>query len=170
MGVQAKEVDLQIWGQGGNRARYDYTSDYYLMSEMLTNEFFGLCTYLIRKGDYIYITDCEDQIIVVRADEVDQQAHMVFLSKIERLYAIPVVAPSEDADSPGLIYRWRPTRAGGHSIITANAEVFAINFPTKQEAQRCIANCNETKIYAAPHGHEPTLQYVSANAKVYQGG
>lgn len=168
MGVHAKEADLQIWSQGGTTARYDYTSAEYLMSEMLTNDFFCNCTLLLRKGDFIYMTDCEDQIMVIRIDEVDKSSRFIFLSKIERLYATPVVAVSGVVNDPGLIYRWRPTRAGGHSIITAAGEVFAINFETKEQANRCIANCLETKVFEAPFGHEPTAQYVSANAKTYR--
>jgi hypothetical protein len=169
MAVQAKESDLQLWGQGGNCARYDYNSEHYLMSDMLTNDFFCNCTYLLRKGDFIYITDAEDQIIVVRVDEVDQGSRRVVLSKVERLYALPVVTINEDLpDDPGLTYRWRPTRAGGHSIITAAAEVFAVNFPNRQEAERAIANIYESKVFEAPHGHEPTAATVSANTKTYK--
>lgn len=169
MAVFAKETDLQIWGQGGNRARYDYTSTEYLMSEMLTNEFFGLCTMLVRVGDYITITDAEDQIIVVRVDETDKQAQLCYISKVERLYALPVVTTkSDNPDDPGLTYRWRPTRAGGHSVITAKGEVFSINHDTKNEALRCIANCAETGVWVPPHGHEPTARFVSDNTKIYR--
>lgn len=168
--IRAKEQDLQLWGQGGTCARYDYTSHDYLMSEMLRNDFLCDCTYLLRKGDFIYITDCEDQIVVVRVDEVDKGARLVFISKIERLYALPVINARKGApkDDIGLIYRWRPTRAGGHSVITAAGEVFAINFETKSEAERAVANCYETGIFVPPFGHEPTVQYVSSNSKIYR--
>lgn len=170
MGVFAKQEDLHLWGQGGDYARYDYVSEHYLMSEMLRNDFFCNCTYLLRKGDWIYMTDCEDQIMVVRVDSVDQPMRIVFLSKLERVYAQPVVELKPDLpDDIGLIYRHRPTRAGGHSIVTAKGEVFAINFPTRQEVERAIANCYESKVFEAPHGHEPTSDYVSANSKIYKG-
>jgi hypothetical protein len=168
--LRAREADLQVWGQGGNRGRYDYTTEQYLMAEMLNDDFFGACFALLRPGDYITITDAEDQILIVRIDEVNKASLKVYLSKMERVYAMPVVTAREGVkNDPGLVYRWRPSRSGGHSVITARGEVFAVDFANRGEAERCIENCYDNGVFEAPHGHEVTERHVSKNAKIYQG-
>lgn len=88
--LRAKEKDLKQWSGFASKARYDYDSDEYRIEEMLNNDFFGLCCALLKKGDLITITDCEDQIITVRVDNVDRPGMQVWLSSIERLYAHPI--------------------------------------------------------------------------------
>ena len=166
---RALRKDLTCWsGASAKRGRYDYDSNEFRLSEMLTNDFFGDVDYL-QPGDYIHVCDCEDQTIVVRVDIVDRQARKCWISKLERLYAIPVVETKDELpDDPGLVYRSRGTRGGGHSIVTADGSVFAINFDTRTDAERAIANCYDTKIFVPPAGHEPTEEFVSKNAKTYK--
>lgn len=167
--LRAKEKDLKQWSGFASKARYDYDSDEYRIEEMLNNDFFGLCCALLKKGDLITITDCEDQIITVRVDNVDRPGMQVWLSSIERLYAHPI-APvrKEIKNDPGFVYRWRSTRGGAHSIITRTGEVVAINFSSREHAERAIAHMYQTGEFAPPYGHEPTAQFVSASTRVFR--
>lgn len=163
---------MMLWsGASAKRGRFDYDTPDFRMQEMVNDTFFGDCWSILKPGDYITVTDCEDQVITVRVDLVDKHARKVFLSKMERIYAMPVVEIDEDLpDDPGLVYRYRSPRGGGHSIVTKSGAVFAINFDTRVEAERTIANCYEEKIFEVPAGHEPTEDYVSKNTKIWTAG
>lgn len=169
--LRAKEKDLQQWSGFAAKARYDYDSVDYRLEEMLNNDFFGLCCSLLKKGDLITITDCEDQIVTVRVDSVDKTGMQVWLSAVERQFANPIVAPRQTklAHDPGLTYRWRTTRAGGHSIVTRTGEVVAINFGSREHAQRAVEQMYETGNLTPPYGHEPTAQFVKG-ARVFRPG
>lgn len=169
--LRAKEKDLKQWSGFASKARYDYDSEDYRLEEMLNDEFFGLCCSLLKKGDIIVITDCEDQILTVRVDVVDKPGMKVWMSALERQFANPVVAPRQTqlAHDPGLTYRWRTTRAGGHSIVTRTGEVVAINFGSREHAQRAIELMYESGNLTPPYGHEPTAQFVKG-ARVFRPG
>ena len=167
--LRALRNDLTLWsGSSARRGRYDYDSKEFRMSEMLTDDFFGDIDFL-QAGDYITITDCEDQVMTVRVDLIEKRERKCRLSRIERLYVMPIAEIRDDLpDDPGLVYRNRGPRGGGHSIVCADGSVFAINFETRTDAERAIANCYETKVFLAPAGHEPTDKFVSQNAKAYK--
>jgi hypothetical protein len=167
--LRALRNDLTLWsGASAKRGRYDLDCKDHRLSEILTDDFLGDVDFL-QPGDYITITDCEDQIVTVRVDLMDKQARKCYLSRIDRLYAMPVVELKTDLpDDPGLTYRYRAPRAGGHSVVTADGEVFAINFANRTEAERAISNAYETKVFIAPAGHEPAEPFISRNAKVYK--
>ena len=178
--IRANRDDLIPWSDAAAiHTRWDYDSSEYLLVEMLNDHFFGDCWDLLKGDDsdrkrsrrrhFITITDAEDQIVTVRVDLVDKVARKVFLSRIDRLYAMPVVELKEELpDDPGLTYRYRSLRGGGHAILTSDGSVFGILYETRTDAEREIANCYETKIFVPSAGHEPTPQYVSANAKIYK--
>lgn len=168
--VQADPKHLSVWsGPSAQFGRMDYRTDQYRLGDMLNDKFFGLCWSHLKAGDYITITDCEDQLMTIRVDSIDRQTRKVFISRIERLHAIPCVDLKSDLpDDPGLTYRYRSPKAGGHAIITGQGEVYAINFDTRTEAERAIANAYDTTIFQPPAGHEPREPYVSKNAKIYQ--
>ncbi len=166
--IRAKENELKPWSHGPGKTRFDYDNANWRLEEMLNEDFFGFCTALIRQGDLITITDCEDQIMVVRADVVDKMAQKLWISAVERLYAHPVVTPRKDVSyDPGLTYRWRSPRGGGHAVITRTGEVVAINFPSKEHALHCIELMYKTGNFAPPAGREPTEQHVKG-AKAFQ--
>ena len=168
--VQADPKHLSVWsGSGAAFGRLDYRTDEYRLSDMLNDSFFGLCWAMLKDGDFITVIDCEDQIMTIRVDRVERNTRKVFISRIERLYAMPAVElKTELPDDPGLVYRFRPTKSGGHSIVTAQGELFAINFETRTDAERAIARCYEDQSFAVPAGHEPVEPYVSPNAKIYR--
>lgn len=168
--LRAKEADLVLWSSNSSlRGRYDYITDRFLLTEMLNDDFFGVCFALLQVNDIITITDAEDQIMDVRVDEIDKRKLKCRISKLERRYATPVVELRDDLpDDPGLVYRYRPTRAGGHSIVTGHGELFAINFETRSDAERAIANVYDQKVFEAPAGHEPAPPFVSPNAKIFK--
>lgn len=168
--LRADRKDLTLWsGSSAARGRYDYDSDTHRLDEICDDRYFGDCYDLLQKGDYITATDCEDQIMTLRVDLIDKSARKVFLSRIERLYASPVVAlKNELPEDPGLVYRYRTPRAGGHAIMTAAGEVHSINYDTRTDAERAIARMYDEKIFEVPAGHEPVEPYVSKNTKVYK--
>jgi hypothetical protein len=171
MVARAREEKMGCWsGSSALFGRYDYHDDQFRLEEMLNDDFFGSVYAMLRKGDLITITDCEDQIMVVRVDYVDRGALKVWLSKIERLYAMPVVALDTQLEyDPGLVYRWRAQRGGGHSILAADGSVVAINFSSRQEAEKVIAGMYKLKEFAAPAGHEPVEPFVK-EAKAFRPG
>jgi hypothetical protein len=159
--LRAEERLLSCWsGSGAAYGRFDYRHEDHRLQDMLNNDYFGNCPLLLKRGDFITIIDCEDQIMTVRVDFVDRRALKCHLSRIERLYALPVVMQSDDPDDPGLTWSWRARNGGGHSIINAKGEIVAINFASKETAEQAIAVMYEKKIYSAPTGHEPTKQFV----------
>jgi hypothetical protein len=166
--IRAKETDLKPWSHGPGKTRFDYDNANWRIDEMLNDDFFGFCASLLRLGDLITITDCEDQIVVVRVDTLDKANQKVWISAIERLYAHPVVAARKDVSyDPGLVYRWRSPRGGGHAIITRTGAVVAINFPSKEHALHAIELMYKTGNFAPPAGREPTDQFVKG-ANVFQ--
>jgi hypothetical protein len=166
--LRAKEAHLIPWSVGHGKTRYDYDNADWRLAEMLHDDFFGMCVALIRKGDLITITDCEDQIVTVRVDAVDKAAMKVWLSLVERLYAMPVVPIRKDVpNDPGLTYRWRSARGGGHAIVTRSNEIVAINFPSKEHAMQAIEVMYKTGNFTPPAGREPTAQFVS-EAKLFR--
>ncbi len=167
--LRAKNKDLQLWSSSNGKARYDYDSKEYRLADMLTDDFFGQCD-LLRVGDQIFITDCEDQIMVVRVDTLERGVRKAWLSKLERIYAHPVVELRADhPDDPGLVYRFRTTAAGGHSIVTGTGEVVAINFKSRESATQAIAAMYEKGSFEPPKGCEPTAQFVKG-AKIFKQG
>jgi len=165
--LRAKEKDLKLWSSAHARARYDYDADEYLLDEMLNDEFFGGCHAILKNGDYITITDAEDQVIIVRVDFIDKKALTVGLSKMERLHALPVVKPREDVvNDPGLAHRWRTSRGGGHSIITAKGELVGIQYASKDDAERAIAIMYENAKFIPAPAHMPTRQFAK-NIKIF---
>lgn len=169
--VRCDEKQLSQWsGSGAVFGRYDYRHTEHRLNDMLNDDYFGNATHLLRIGDYITIIDCEDQILTVRIDYLDRHSMKAHLSRIERLYALPVVALRDDIpNDPGLVWKWRSRAGGGHSIMTAKGEVLAINFPTREVADQAIRIMYDRKVFAAPPGHEPTKQYVR-DAPVYKEG
>ncbi len=167
MTLRAEQKNLSCWsGVGAKGARFDYSNDDHRLSDMLNDDYFGLCVPLLKKGDWIYLTDCEDQIMVVRVDYADRGSRTVKLSRIERLFAIPVVElKTDNPEDPGLVWRWRARAGGGHSIMNAKGEVVAVNFANKELAEQAIAIMYEKGVFVAPTGHEPTSQFVK-NAAV----
>lgn len=170
--IRAKETDVKPWSHGPGKTRFDYENSNWRLEEMLNEDFFGLCTYLVRPGDMIWITDCEDQIVVVRADLVDKMTKKIWLSVIERFNAMPVVPIRKDLAKeitvdPGLAYRWRATRGGGHSILTRSGEIVAINFPSKDHALHAIEAMYRTGNFTPPPGREPIEQFVKG-AKLFR--
>lgn len=177
--LRADRDDLVPWSDAAAiHTRWDYDTNQYLLEEMLNDHFFGDCWDLLgsnepdrkhsRRRHYITITDAADQIMVVRVDSVEKQARIVRLSKIERLYAQPVVELKDELpDDPGLVYRYRGPRGGGHAVICADGSVWAVNFVTRTDAERAIANAYDEKIFSPPAGHEPTADIVKG-AKIYQ--
>jgi hypothetical protein len=165
---RALRKDLTCWsGASAKRGRYDFDSQEHKLSEILNDDYFGDIDYL-QPGDYIHITDCFDQIVTVRIDLTDRKARKAYLSRIERLYSLPAVEIRDELpDDPGLTYRSRGTRGGGHCILTGDGSVFAISFDTRTDAERAIANCYESKIFIPPAGHEPSEEFVK-NAKIWQ--
>ena len=166
--LRALRNDLTLWsGSSARRGRYDLDCRDHKLSEILNEDYLGDIDFL-QAGDYIWITDCFDQIMTVRVDLIDKQARKCYLSRIDRLYAIPVVELKEELpDDPGLTYRFRGPRGGGHSVMTAAGEVFATGFDNRVDAERCIANCYAEKVFVPPAGHEPTGEIVK-NAKIYK--
>ncbi len=160
--LRAEEKMLSCWsGPGAQFGRYDYKHEEHRLSDMLNDDYFGSITYALRPGDHIMITDCEDQIMNVRVDHIERHQHKVYLSRLERIYAMPVVTlDSENPDDPGLVRRWRARNGGGHSIMTAKGELVAISFPSKEVAEQAIRIMYETKRFIPPVGHEPTKQFV----------
>lgn len=152
--IRAKESDLKLWSGVSSKARYDYDATDYLLDEMLNNDFFGYCTSLLRKGDQITITDAEDQIVIVRVDDVLKPERQVWLSTLERKHAYPVVVIKHESD-PGLVYRWRTTRGGGHAIVTRTGLVAGINFGSREEALRVIDDMYRENTFIPPYGHDP---------------
>ena len=168
--LRAKESDLKPWSTGPGKTRYDYDTPDFRLEEMLNDDFFGHCTVLLRKGDLITITDCEDQIMVVRVDTMDRPSMKAWLSQIERLHAHPVVAIRKDVSfDPGLTYRWRAVRGGGHAIITRSGEIVAINFPSKEHALHAIEVMYKTGNFNPPAGREPFAQFVKG-ASIFRPG
>lgn len=107
--------------------------------------------------------------MTVRIDLLEKRERKCRLSRIDRLYAMPVTTLNSDLpDDPGLVYRSRGTRGGGHSIVCSDGSVFACNFETRTDAERAIATCYETQVFIPPAGKEPTEKFVSRNAKAYQ--
>jgi hypothetical protein len=168
--IRASEKHISLWsGSGAAFGRYDYRPEEHRLFDMLNDDYFGDLAYMFRNGDMITIIDCEDQILTVRVDHVERTSRKVYLSRIERLYAMPVVALRSDVpDDPGLAWRWRARQGGGHSIVTAKGELVAINFPSKEVAEQAIAIMYKNKVFSPPVGHEPTAQYVR-DAPIYRG-
>ncbi len=160
--LRCDEKIISCWsGAGAEFGRYDYRTEQHRLADILTNDYFGNAYHLFRIGDMITVIDCEDQIMVVRVDHIERGALKVYLSRIERLYALPVTGKASDfPEDPGLCWRWRARNGGGHSIVTAKGEVVAVNFPSKDVAEQAIAIMYEKKIFSAPSGHEPTSQFV----------
>lgn len=170
MTIRCDEKLISCWsGAGAEFGRYDYRQENHRLSDMMTDDYFGNAYHLFRPGDMIYAFDCEDQGMVFRVDHVERATLKVYLSRIERLYAQPVVALRGDvANDPGLVWRWRARNGGGHSIITAKGEVVAINFPSKEVAEQAIRIMYDRSNFTAPSGHEPTNQFVK-DAPVFRG-
>lgn len=165
--IRAKEKDLKLWSSANWRARYDYDTEDFILDEILDDDFFGGCHGILKKGDYITITDAEDQVLTVRVDYIDKKALKIGLSKIERVHVLPVVPKRDNVpNDPGLTYRWRSTRGGGHSIITAKGELVGINYPSKDEAVRAIENMYETKTYRPAPAHLPTRLFAK-NVQIF---
>jgi hypothetical protein len=165
--VRAKENELLAPNAGFNL--YHYTSDVYLMSEMLHPHFFGVCWALLKKGDHVLITDAEDKIVQVRVDSVERQTLKVELSVIVELTAKPIIAQQLNASpgAPKLAHRWRAKRGGSHSIVNEDGKVLAVNFDSKQDAENHIGLMYQIGKFVAPKGHEPTPQTVSNPGMVY---
>src|SRR5687768_14856588 len=123
--LRSDEKKLSLWsGAGAEFGRYDYRHPEHRLNDMLTDDYFGNITHMLRVGDMITIIDCEDQIMTVRVDHIERHSLKVYLSRIERLYATPVVTlDSENLEDPGLVWRWRARNGGGHSILTAKGEI-----------------------------------------------
>lgn len=168
MTARAKPNDLSQWnGPAAKYGKFDYISHFYTLDEMLNDDFFGLCDWL-QPYDMIWITDCEDQIMVVRVDDYDRGTMKCMLSRLERMHAQPVVELRSDfPDDPGFIYRWRPGRTGGHSVITEKGEVVAVKFNSREEAQRFIHNFYESGQLAVKPENDPGV-LLSKNAKIYK--
>lgn len=161
--IRCRERDLEQWSNGQSRTRFDHSSKDYTLKDMLNEDYFGACWALLRPGDYVWITDCEDQTVVVRIDMVDKASMKVAMSTIEKLHAHPIVDNrSDDPNDPGLVYRYRSVRGGGHCIVTEHGEVVAIEFPTREHAEQAIAVMYETRHFSPPPNHDPEGRIKSA--------
>jgi hypothetical protein len=162
MTIRSDEKKISCWsGAGAEFGRYDYRHDEHRLSDMLTDDYFGNNAIIFRIGDIITLIDCEDQIMTVRVDHIERSSLKLYLSRLERIHAMPVVTLKSDfPDDPGLVWRWRARFGGGHSIITAKGEIVAVNFPSKEVAEQAIAIMYQNKKFTPPVGHEPTKQYV----------
>lgn len=169
--LRSDEKRLSLWsGAGAEYGRYDYRHEDHRLHDILNTDYFGNNGHLFRVGDMITIIDCEDQIMVVRVDHIERAQLKVYLSRIERLYAMPVVKlDSENPDDPGLCWKWRPRASGGHSIMTAKGEIVALNFPSKEVTEQAIKIMYDRKNFTPPVGHEPTRQYVR-DTPIYRQG
>lgn len=77
--ISAKLQDMDEWGPGHQRSRWDYISKEYTLDEIIKSgrKFFQHCTQRLRVHDIIFITDASFDKMIVHVTEVDEARRTV---------------------------------------------------------------------------------------------
>ncbi len=139
--IAAKIADLDEWGPGKTRSRYDYDTSEHLFAEIrqMGPEYFGrYCWARLRPGDVIYLTDAAGKRFTLITNIVDPSAHKVWYD-VEREH-------DEDSilgeDEPYTI-RWRGARGGRWCVIGPDNKVESRDHLTREAAQRVLLNLKD---------------------------
>lgn len=138
--LYALSHDLDEWGPGKRRSRWDYQTDNHTLQDIVDTgpKYFGRCYLLLREGDILNVVTADHRRATLIIDHIDSRTHDVAFS-IEREHNDqPILAKTEE-----LAYRWRGPRGGGHSIVDAGGNLVQNNFASKDEALRAIANLTD---------------------------
>lgn len=138
--IYALSLDLDEWGPGKTRSRWDYKTDHHTLQEIVDTgpQYFSRCYKHLRPTDILHVMTADHRRATLVIDYIDQRTHEVAFS-IEREHDDqPILAKAEV-----LAYRWRGPRGGGHSIVDAAGAVIQKDFVSKDEALRALANLND---------------------------
>lgn len=129
----ANPKDFSTWAPartGDGRSRHDYDCDDHLLSEMMSETYFGTILEELRPGDLIWITDTQKEQAVIRIDWIEKGARKVGFSVQERVTERPIVG------TDGLAVKYRGPRGGLWCIIDAGGEILSKDHRTREEAER----------------------------------
>lgn len=135
--VMARQQWLHSWNIDAQRGRHDYDCDDHLIKEMENASYFGAIYQCFRRGDYIYVTDAAQEMIVFVVDDVDAPNRKVWCSVLERLETRPLTAETGTIDS-GYTIKWRGPRGGLWCIVNKDGEVQEGEYKNKEEATRAL--------------------------------
>jgi hypothetical protein len=107
---------------------------------MAGNRLFARVTHMLRAGDLIYVTDGANARATFIVNWVDTTAHAVAWD-IDATHREEIVT---SAAQPYAL-RWRGVRGGGFAIVDAAGKIIARDIPSRDEANRRLANMIEAK-------------------------
>lgn len=135
--IAARHADLDEWGPGKTRSRYDYDARDHLFSEIkqMGAEYFGrFCWDRLRSGDIVYLTDAASKRYTLIVGVVDQSAKKVWFD-VDREHVDEVVIGDDEVYT----VRWRGSRGGRWCVVEHGGKVVARDLESREAAQRAQA-------------------------------
>jgi hypothetical protein len=104
---------------------------------MMHAGYFGAIYHCFKRGDYIYVTDAEQNLRTLLVEDVDAENRRVRFSILEKFETKLVTADSDEKDT-GMAIKWKGPRGGLFCIIDKDGNVVKSELRNKVEAEQAM--------------------------------